>query len=211
MKHPSLIALTLILCSVLSAGTGALAQQVAGPSGAANATGATDSTLEIPPNYPQPADASATPSSDQPGNSDAGAEAPQTGAGTEVPPDAGTAQDYTSGQGSNAAPLPEVAGINDYMNQEATYEGVGTGLPPIALLPPPAYYPYSAYYYPRFYSPPPPILMMPPSRRVIASPKIRTPVHPPPAYHPPPPPPPPPPARHFSFGPPSGHRGFQHR
>jgi hypothetical protein len=203
MKHISLIALTLLLCGVMTARAGALAQQAADPSEAGNANGATGSTLEIAPNYPQPAE-------NQPGSSDAGTAAPQTGDSSAAAPDAGTAQDYATNQGSNAAPLPNFAGIDDYVNQQASYESVSTGLPPMVLLPPYAYYPYSPYYYPRFYSPPrPPILMMPsPPHPVIASPKIRTPVHPPPPYHPPPPP-----AHHSSFGqgPPPGHRGFQHR
>lgn len=137
MKRSLFIALLSIVCGVMVAGTGAFAEQAAEPSGAATANGATDSTLEIAPNYPQP---SSTP---QPGNADAG-----------------TAQDYANNQDSNAAPLPKFAGIDDYINQQTLYESVSTGLPPMALIPSPAYYPY---YYPGFYSwPRPPIVMMPP-------------------------------------------------
>ncbi len=191
MKRSTVIALTLIVCGVLTAGTGAVAQQAADPSGTAD--GATDSTLEIAPNYPQP---SPTP---PPGSSDAGAADTQTG----------TAQDYLTNQGSGAAPMPQVAGIDDYMNQEAAYEAVSTGLPPIALLPPPAYYPY--YYpgfYSRFYGSPPPVITSPRSQ---PPPIYRAPPPPPPVLRPPPPPPPRPPSYHPFFGPHPGHGGFHNR
>lgn len=205
MNRSIFIALALIVCGVTIAGTGAFAEQAADPSGVATPNGASDATLEIAPSYPQPVE-------NQPGSSDAGTVAPQTEGGSAAAPDAGTAQDYATNQGSNAAPLPNFAGIDDYVNQQTSYESVSTGLPPIALLPPPAYYPY---YYPGFYSwARPPMLMMPPPHYAPPPPPPHRPPPPPPPYHPPPPPPYhplPPPAHRSSVGPPPGHGGFQHR
>ena len=136
---------------------------------AAAAKGGSDSVLEIAPaELPQ---AFATPSSNQSGASAA--------------PDAGNAQDYANQSSDSAGPTPSYAGIADYMNQEASYEAIGTGLPMAALLPPPAFYPYYYPYFYRYYYP----LYVPP--RIIISRPL------PPVYAPhPPPPPPPPPPRH---------------
>jgi len=144
-------------------------------SNAAGATGSSDSALEIAPaQLPQ---AFAPPSSNQ--------------SGASVAPDAGNAQDYANNQSSAATgPLPSYPGIEDYMNQEASYEAVGTGLPMTAILPPPAFYPYYYPYFYRYYYPiyvPPPIIVRRP---------------PPPLYAPHPRPPLPPPPH-----PPSGHHG----
>ena len=131
---------------------------------AANATAAntgSDSTLEIAPaELPQ---AFATPPSER--------------SGENVAPDAGNAQDYANNQNANTGPLPSFAGIDEYMNQEASYEAVGTGLPMTALLPPPFIYPY---YYPYFYRYYYPIYV--PAPIIVSRPL-------PPAYPPPPPPP----------------------
>jgi len=148
---------------------------------AAAAKGGSDAVLEIPPDEAQPPQAPPTPSSNQPG--------------AEVAPDAGNAQDYANNQSSGASgPLPSYAGIADYMNQEASYEAAGTGLPMTALLPPPSFYPYYYPYFSRFYSPfyGPPII-------------VSGPIY---APHPPPPPPPPPPPR--SRPAPYPRHGFPH-
>ncbi|HTY56423.1 MAG TPA: hypothetical protein VMB26_14540 [Candidatus Binataceae bacterium] len=75
-------------------------------------------------------------------------------------PDAGSAQDYLNTQKpASTEPLPNFAGIDDYMNQEANYEAVGSGLPASAFMPPvgfaPYYYPYFVRtYYPVYFAPP---------------------------------------------------------
>lgn len=113
---------------------------------AAGAKGSSDSALEIAPaELPQ---AFATPSSNQPG--------------ANVAPETGNAQDYANNQNAAAGPLPSYPGIDEYMNQEASYEALGTGLPMAALLPPPAFYPYYYPYFYRTYYPlyvPPPIIV----------------------------------------------------
>lgn len=122
---------------------------------AAAPKGGPDSVLEIAPaELPQ---AFATPSSNE--------------SGASVAPDAGNAQDYANNQNAAAGPLPSYAGIDDYMNQEASYEAVGTGLPMTALLPPPAFYPYYYPYFYRNYYPlyvPPPIIISRPIAPVYA-------------------------------------------
>jgi len=68
-------------------------------------------------------------------------------------PDAGSAQDYLNENPAGTDPTQSYAGISDYMNQEASYEAMGTGLPMSALLPPPGFYPYYYPYFSRVYFP----------------------------------------------------------
>ncbi len=156
-------------------------QQAAANTAPANTN--SDSTLEIAPGaLPQ---AFATPSADQ--------------SGTNAAPDAGSAQDYANNQNAAAGPQPSYAGIDEYMNQEASYEAVGTGLPMTAMLPPTSWYPFYYPYFYRNYYPfwgPPPIIVGPPIRPVYIAP------------HPtlPPPPPQPPPGGPHWHGPGPIHR-----
>jgi hypothetical protein len=106
---------------------------------AANATAPkseSDSVLEIAP--AQLPAAFTPPSSDQ--------------SSANAAPDAGSAQDYLNENPAATDPT-SYAGISDYMNQEASYESMGTGLPMSALLPPPGFYPYYYPYFSRIYFP----------------------------------------------------------
>lgn len=80
-------------------------------------------------------------------------------------PDAGSAQDYLNQNPAPLDPMPTFAGIDDYMNQQANYEAVGTGLPASVLLPPvgfaPYYYPYFTRIYYPIYTPAPIIVSRP--------------------------------------------------